>query len=258
MKWYTKIFLIGVMLFFVLPLLIVLICSFTSAPRVSFPPEGFSIQWYFTALSSAWFQTGLKNSLIAASFCTVLAVPVGMLASYGLLRYKIRARNAVQVYLLLPFTVPLVVQGISLLFIYARAGMVGNILGIGFALMEINLPFMIWSVSSAVNRMDPNLENASMSLGANEIYTFLHITIPALLPGIMSGGLLMFVLGLNEFVTSLMLTTIWSSTLPISMYTRIKTAITPDVAAAAAIYIVIAIIAIIILDRTVGIESYLK
>ncbi|MGQ9788879.1 MAG: ABC transporter permease [Candidatus Hadarchaeaceae archaeon] len=258
MKWYTKIFLIGVMLFFVLPLLIVLICSFTSAARVSFPPEGFSVQWYFTALASPWFQGGLKNSLIAASFCTILAVPVGVLASYGLLRYKIKAKNAIQVYLLLPFTVPLVVQGIALLFIYARGGMVGNIFGIGFALMEINLPFMIWSVSSAVNRMDPNLENASMSLGANEIHTFLHITIPALLPGIMSGGLLMFVLGLNEFVTSLMLTTIWSSTLPISMYTRIKTAITPDVAAAASIYIVIAIIAVIILDKTVGIESYLR
>ncbi|MEM2890623.1 MAG: ABC transporter permease [Candidatus Hadarchaeum sp.] len=258
MKWYTKVFLAGVMVFFVLPLVIVLICSFTSASRVSFPPEGFSIQWYFAAVASPWFQTGLKNSLVAAIFCTILAVPIGMLASYGLLRYKIKARNAIQVYLLLPFTVPLVVQGISLLFIYARFGMVGNIFGIGFALMEINLPFMLWSVSSAVNRMDPNLENASMSLGANEIHTFLHITIPALLPGIMSGGLLMFVLGLNEFVTSLMLTTIWSSTLPISMYTRIKTAITPDVAAAASIYIVIAIIAIIILDKTVGVESYLK
>jgi putative spermidine/putrescine transport system permease protein len=210
------------------------------------------------AISSEWFLKGLINSLIAAGFCTLLSIPIGVLTSYGLLRYRIRARNAIQVYLLLPFTVPLVVQGVSLLFIYARTGLVGNILGVGFALMEINLPFMIWAVTSSVNAMDPNLENAAKSLGAEEIQTFFFVTIPALMPGILSGSLLMFILGLNEFITSLILVTLDIATLPVLLYTQIKTVISPISAAVSIIYSLVAVAAVYLLDKIIGLENYLR
>ncbi len=258
MGLFRKVFLAAVGLFFLLPNIIVFIMSFTSSTALIFPPKGFTLQWYYVALTSEWFLKGITNSLTAASFCTLLSIPVGVFASYGLLRYRIRARDVIQIYLLLPFTVPLIVQGISLLFTYVRTGVYGNLLGIGFALMEINIPFMIWSVTSAINRLDPNLEYASMSLGAEEVQTFFRVILPALMPGVLSGALLMFILGLNEFITSLMLVTIDIQTLPVALYTRIRTTISPDTAAAGTIYLILAVITVYALDKIVGLKNYLR
>jgi len=256
-KLYT-LFLTMMIAFLILPSIVIFVGSLTTSSVIEFPPRGITLKWYPEALSSEWFLKGLINSLIAAGFCTLLSIPVGVLTSYGLIRYRVRARNAINVYLLLPFTVPLVVQGVSLLFIYARAGLVGNILGVGFALMEINLPFMIWSVTSSVNAMDPNLEKAAMSLGAEEIQTFFYVTIPALMPGILSGSLLMFILGLNEFITSLILVTLEISTLPVLLYTQIKTVISPLAAAVSVIYSLIAVTVVFLLDRAIGLKNYLR
>lgn len=258
MRWLYKAYMTCIVIFFTLPTMIVLAGSFSSGPVIEFPPDRFTIKWYLEVLTSEWFIKGLRNSLIAAGFCTLLSIPVGVLASYGLLRYRIRTRDIIQVYLLLPFTVPLVVQGISLLILYSKAGLVGDLFGLGFALMEINLPFMIWSVTSSVNSIDPNLENAAKSLGAEEIQTFFYVTIPSLLPGIISGSLLMFILGLNEFITSLILVTLDSSTLPVLLYTQIKTTISPSTAAASTAYILIAVAAVFIIDRVVGLKNYLR
>jgi len=258
MGWFYRIFLSFTILFLIFPTIIIFIGSLTEGSVIEFPPKEFTLRWYPAAFISDWFIKGLTNSLIAAGFCTLLSIPVGALTSYGLLRYRIKARNIIQVYLLLPFTVPLVVQGASLLFVYARTGLVGNILGVGFALMEINLPFMIWSVTSCVNAMDPNLENAAMSLGAEEIQTFFYVTLPSLMPGILSGSLLMFILGLNEFVTSLIVVTLDIATLPVLLYTQIKTVISPVAAAVSIIYSLVAVAAIFILDKVIGLKNYLR
>ena len=258
MVWMRRILLAAVISLFIMPNLIIVVASFTESEVITFPPRGLTLKWYPEALTSEWFMKGLINSLIAAGFCTLLSIPVGVFAAYALLRMRIRFRDLIQVYLLLPFTVPLIVQGVSMLFVYARSGLVGNILGVGFALMEINIPFMIWSVTSAVNAMDPNLENASKSLGAEELQTFLYVTMPALMPGILSGALLMFILGLNEFITSLILVIIDTQTLPVALYTKIRTTISPSIAAASTVYILLALVTIYALDRVVGLKNYLR
>lgn len=251
-------FIAAVVVFLTLPTIVVFIGSFSSGPVIEFLPKNPTVQWYPEVVTSEWFIKGLRNSLIAAGFCTILSIPVGTLTSYGLLRYRIKAKNVIQVYLLLPFTVPLVVQGISLLLLYSRAGLFGDLFGVGFALMEINLPFMIWSVTSAVNSIDPYLEDASKSLGAEEVQTFFYVTIPALMPGVISGSLLMFILGLNEFITSLILVTVDTSTLPVLLYTQIKTVISPAAAAASTAYILLAVVAVYFLDRIIGLKNYLR
>ncbi|MEM3648038.1 MAG: ABC transporter permease [Thermoproteota archaeon] len=258
MGWLSKLFLSSVILFLLLPTIVILIGSLTEGSVIEFPPKGVTVKWYPEALTSEWFLKGLINSFIAASFCTLLSIPLGVLTSYGLLRYRIKIKNVIQIYMLLPFTVPLVVQGVSLLFMYVKMGLVGNILGVGFALMEINIPFMIWSVTSSVNAMDPNLENAAMSLGAEEVQTFFYVTIPSLIPGILSGSLLMFILGLNEFITSLILVTLETSTLPVLLFTQIKTVISPLAAAVSMIYSMVALIAVYALDKIIGLKNFLR
>ncbi|MEM3109343.1 MAG: ABC transporter permease [Candidatus Bathyarchaeia archaeon] len=241
-----------------LPTIIVVSTSFTETRMVAFPPRGFTLKWYLELLSTEWFIKTFMNSLYAAAICTTLSIPVGVAAALALNKYRVRGSNGIQIYLLLPFTVPLIVSGISLLFIYVRLGWLGRIAPIGFALMVINIPFMIWSVSASVNSLDPNLEYAAQNLGAEEVQTFLYVTVPSLLPGIISGALLMFILGLTEFITSMILVTLSNMTLPVALYNSIKTYLTPMLSSASTIYIIIAVFTVWLVDRIIGLEEYMK
>ncbi len=241
-----------------LPTLIVFLSSFTESTMVAFPPKGFTFKWYTELAVTEWFLRTFLNSLYAATFCTIISVPVGVFTAIALNKYRLRFANVLQIYLLLPFTIPLIASGIGLLFIYSRIGWLGSIWPIGFALMVINIPFMIWGVGACVNSLDPNLEHAAQSLGAEEIQTFLYVTLPSLAPGIISGALLMFVLGLTEFITSMILVTLGSMTLPVALYTSIKTSLSPLLASVSTVYILVAVVAVLLLDRFVGLREYLR
>jgi putative spermidine/putrescine transport system permease protein len=129
---------------------------------------------------------------------------------------------------------------------------------VGLAACIINLPFMIWAVAASVNNLDPELENAAANCGAPPLAAFFTVTLPAVMPGVITGGLLMFILALNEFIVSLLLVDSRIVTLPVLMYNSIRAIITPDLAALSVVYIAIAAVSIWLLDRLVGLEIFLK
>jgi len=194
----------------------------------------------------------------ALNMYSIFAVPAGTLAALALARYRIRFPTGLQLYLLLPFTVPLVVSGIALMLLFGRMGLLGSVWPIGLATCVINLPFMIWAVAASVNHLDPDLENAAMNCGAPPTHTFFTVTLPAVAPGILTGALIMFILAVNEFLVSLMLVDARIVTLPVLVYNAIRNIITPDLAAVSVVYLVIAIAAIWLLDRLVGLDILLK
>ncbi len=157
-----------------------------------------------------------------------------------------------------PFMIPLVVSGIIFTTIFGQLQIYGETWTIGLALTIINLPFMLWSVNSRVNAIDKETENAAKNLGAEELQTFVYVTFPKLLPGIITGALIMFTLGLNEFVVSLLITTRDTVTLPVMLYTAIRSDISPLIAAIASIYILIAIVAVLAVDKVASLEDFLK
>lgn len=109
-----------------------------------------------------------------------------------------------------------------------------------------------------MNALDPELEQAAKNLGAEELQTFVHVTLPALMPGIITGSLIMFVISLNEFLVSLLVTTPDTITLPVLIYTSIRANISPLIAAVASVYVLVAIAAVLIADRAVGLEEFLR
>ncbi|RQH02462.1 ABC transporter permease [Natrarchaeobius oligotrophus] len=244
--------------FLMLPTLIVLVVSFQAGDLVRFPPDDFSLQWYAQIPGEDRFISAFYRSIAVALFCTLLAIPIGILTGLGLIRYDIRFEKPLQIYFLLPFTVPLVVSGVILLIILGELGYIGSLWTVGLALTIINIPFMIWSVTSRVNALDPELENAAKNLGADEIQTFINVTLPSLMPGVITGSLIMFVLGLNEFIVSLIITTPDIVTLPVLIYTAIRSNISPLIAAIASVYVFVAFAAVLVADRLVGLEQFLK
>jgi putative spermidine/putrescine transport system permease protein len=240
------------------PTLVVLGASFTAGNIIAFPPEGLSLKWYEKIALARDLQQAFIRSLIVSAICTVISVPVGTLAGIALSRFRMRFNQAIQIYLLLPFTIPLIGSGIGLMLIFGKMGILGNLWPVGLACAVINLPFIIWSVSSSAVLLDPDLEHAAANCGAGRIQTFLHVTLPAVMPGVITGSLLMFILAMNEFLVSLLLVDARTVTLPVQIYNSIRSIITPDLAAVSVVFIVIAFAAIALLDRLVGLEIFLK
>lgn len=241
-----------------LPTLIVVGASFTAGNIISFPPQGLSFRWYQKIALARDLQQAFGRSLIVSLVCLAVSLPVGTLAGIALTRYRLRFRNALQIYLLLPFTIPLIGSGIGMMLVFGNWGLLGRIWPVGVACAVINLPFMIWSVSSSAAALDRDLELAAANCGAGRIETFLHVTLPSVMPGVITGGLLMFVLAMTEFLVSLLLTDARTVTLPVQIYNNVRSIITPDLAAVSSIFVALALLAVWILDRLVGLEIFLK
>lgn len=240
------------------PTLVVIGASFTAGNMIAFPPEGFSLKWYEKILTARDLRQAFGRSLVVAAVCTAVALPVGTLAGLALSRYRLRGEGALQVYLLLPFTVPLIGSGIGLMLVFGQWGILGQVWPVGIACAVINLPFIVWSVSSSAAALDGDLELAAQNCGAGRVQTFVHVTLPAVMPGVITGGLLMFVLAMNEFLVSLLLTDARTVTLPVQIYNSIRSIITPDLAAVSVVFVMVALLAIWLLDRLVGLEIFLK
>jgi len=249
---------LALLLLLAAPSLVVAGASLTAGSIVQFPPEGLSLRWYGKVLEAREVRDAFFRSLVVAAVCTALAVPSGTLAAIALARWRFRAALAIQLYLLLPFTVPLIGSGIGLMLLFGELGLLGRVWPVGIACCVINLPFMIWAVAASVNALDPELERAAASCGAGPVQTFLLVTLPAVAPGILAGALVMFVLALNEFLVSLLLVDARTVTLPVQIYTQIRGVITPDLAAVSTVYVLVAAAAVLLLDRMVGLEIFLR
>jgi putative spermidine/putrescine transport system permease protein len=240
------------------PTLVVFGASFTAGNIIAFPPEGLSLRWYEKIVLARDLQQAFLRSLIVSAICTMIAVPAGTLAGLAMARFRLRFGNAIQMYLLLPFTIPLIGSGIGLMMLFGEMRVLGSLWPVGLACAVINLPFIIWSVSSSAALLDPDLEHAAANCGAGRVQTFLFVTLPAVMPGVITGSLLMFILAMTEFLVSLLLVDARTVTLPVQIYNSIRSIITPDLAAVSVVFIVIAALAIALLDRLVGLEIFLK
>jgi putative spermidine/putrescine transport system permease protein len=240
------------------PTVIVLGASFTAGNIITFPPQDFSLKWYASIAGADDLRAAFLRSLWAATVCTVIAVPAGTLAGISLARHHLRFGKTLQVYLLLPFTIPLIGSGIGLMLFFGKAGLLGSVWPIGLACCVINLPFVIWAVSSSAASLDPDLELAAANCGAGPAQTFLMVTLPSVVPGIITGSLLMFILALNEFLVSLLLVDARIVTLPVQIYNSIRSIITPDLAAVSVVFIGVAMLGVMLLDRLVGLDIFLK
>jgi putative spermidine/putrescine transport system permease protein len=246
------------LLLLALPTLVIVLASFNAGKIIAFPPAGWSLAWYVELLQEQACLAALWRSLQVALICTAISLPAGTLAAIALARYRLPWPTAIQVFLLLPFTLPLIVSGLGLMLIFGWLRVLGQLWPVGLAACIINLPFMIWAVAAAVNHLDPDLEDAAASLGAPPLTSFVTVTLPAVMPGVITGALLMFILALNEFLVSLLLVDARILTLPVLMYNSIRAIITPDLAALSVVYIAIAALAIWLLDRLVGLDIFLR
>lgn len=237
-----------VYLFLHIPILVLVIFSFNSS-RYSVEWTGFTWQWYVRLLERPDIMNGLKASVIVGLAATVLSAIFGTLIALALARHKFRGRTLLEAFLYVPLVTPEIVVGISLLILFVLMGIPLGLATITIAHVAFCISFVVVVVLARLQGLDQNLEEAAMTLGADEFTTFFKITLPQIWPGVLSGALLAFTMSFDDFVITSFVSGTGSSTLPIVVYGMVRKNIEPSINAISTVILVATAILIYASDR---------
>ena len=221
------------------PTLVIVPMSFTEAEILSFPPQGLSLQWYEHMLTDHQWSTAMVNSLIVAVLTAALATVLGTLAALGLSRGQFPGRSLVNGLVLSPLIVPVVVIAIGMFGLFVQWKISGSVLGLVLAHTALALPFVVVNVGTSLQTMDRNLELAAANLGANPRRSFMHITLPIILPGVVAGAIFAFITSWDEVVVAIFMTSARFRTLPVEMWEQVRQVVDPTVAAVSTTLLVV-------------------
>jgi spermidine/putrescine transport system permease protein len=238
-------FFVLVVAFLYAPIVILLIFSFNNSAVPSFPLSGFTLHWYHQFLTNADLRAALETSAIIAALSSVGAVVLGVLASIALTRRRFRGKSAVSALLLSPLVIPYVVFGISLLLLFHTIGVPRSLLTVVIGHIVISLPYTILVLVPRLDQIDVSLEEAAFDLGASRLRTFRSITLPLILPAIVSAFLIAFTTSFDEYaVASFVVGT--RVTFPIYLYSALRFPNQlPQVIAVAVVVLVISLVVVV-------------
>jgi spermidine/putrescine transport system permease protein len=248
-----------VVLFLYAPIVILLIFSFNNSELPSFPLSGFTLHWYREFLTNSDLKGALETSAIIAALSSLGAVLLGVLASIALARRRFRGKAAVSALLLSPLVIPYVVFGISLLLLFHQLGIPRSILTVVIGHIVISLPYTILVLVPRIEQIDVSLEEAAYDLGASRLRTFRSITLPLILPAVVSAFLIAFTTSFDEYaVASFVVGT--RLTFPIYLYSALRfPSQLPQVIAVAVVVLVISLVVVVaaelgrrLVERRVG------
>jgi len=238
----------GVYLFLHLPILVLMVFSFNSS-RFGVSWTGFTLDWYRRLLERDDLLLGLRRSVLVGLATALVATVLGTLIAVALGRRRFRGRSAVEAFLYLPIVTPEIVVGISLLMLFAFAGVPLGLATITVAHIAFGVAFVAVVVRARLAGMDGSLEEAALTLGADEITAFRTVTLPLLAPGIVAGALLAFTLSFDDYVITSFVAGAGSSTLPLVVYSMVRRGIEPSVNAISTVVIVVTAVLLWFADR---------
>ena len=258
----------AVLFFLIAPIVVIVPLSFNAQPYFTFTdamlrldPAGYSLRWYDNLLTfgmsapgaprdgswwrDAWANSdwigAAKNSLVIGGASTVVATALGTLAALGLSRPEMPARRAIMAVLISPMIVPIIITATGLFFFYSATGLAGSYAGIVLAHATLGIPFVIITVTATLVGFDHGLTRAAASLGASPALAFRRITLPLILPGVISGALFAFVTSFDEVVVVLFVAAHDQQTIPRQMWNGIREQISPSILAVATVLVIVSI-----------------
>ena len=266
---WLKLFTLLVYGFLYAPIVVLIVFAFNSS-RINVTFEGFVNQepcgpfyWFCVLFKNEDVVNAARNTLTIAAVSTVVSTIIGTMAALALQRFKFRLRAVSELSLYIPIVIPEIVMGISILVLFntifnainAALGLAGDqrlVLGLGTVIVShiaFSVPFVVLTVRARLHGFDKSVEEAAMDLGANEWTTFWRVTLPLIMPGVLSGALLAFTLSLDDFIITFFTTGPGSTTLPIYVYGLLRRIITPEVNALSTVWIMVVLTALLISQR---------
>ncbi len=246
---------IAVYAFLIAPLIVIVPLSFNAEPYFTFTPgmlsldpEAFSLRWYREILEDPQWPLAIRNSIVVAVTSTAIATALGTLAALGLSQSAMPCRTLVMSVLISPMIVPLIITAVGTYFFYSQLGLAQTLPGLILAHAALGTPFVVITVTATLIGFDRTLLRASASLGADPATTFLKVTMPLILPGVVSGALFAFVISFDEPVVVLFLAGFEQRTIPRQMWAGVREQISPDILAVATVLIAVSVVLLVTIE----------
>ncbi len=232
---------IAFLIFLYMPIAVLIFYSFNDN-RMVMNWSGFSIHWYIKAFNNVAIQDAVLNSLIVAIFATVISTSIATIGALVLARGgNFRGKTMSMGLITLPLMVPEIVTAVAMLIFFAAIGMNWGLGNVIIAHVTFCIPFAFMPIRARLEGMDTSMEQASRDLYASEWETFRFITVPQLMPGIIAGAMLAFVISMDDFIITLMVSGAGSTTLPVYIYSMIRRGLTPEINAVSTLLLLFSI-----------------
>lgn len=239
-----------------LPILLVIIYSFNQS-KISSVWDGFSLKWYRELFADKSMFTALINSIILAFSSSVLAAIIGTLGAIGMSKTNFKANGIIGYISTLPIMIPEIILGMVFLVFFSLIGIPFGMTSLILAHTTFCVPYVFMLVKARLVGLDKSYAEAARDLGASELRAFKDITIPLISPAILSGMLLSFAMSFDDVIISIFVTGASTNTLPIKIYTQLKTGVSPKINALCTLMF-IATVLIVVLSNIIGKKTSVK
>ena len=237
-----------IFVFLTAPIFVVMPLSFNSESFFSLPMPGYSLQWYEQVFTHPDWRNAAVNSLVVAISVTLLSTFLGTLAALGLSHADFPLKGWITAVLISPLVVPTVIAGVGLFFFYAMIDLVYSLTGLILAHTVLATPFVVILVTATLTGFDRNQVRAGASLGANPVQVFFRVTMPLIMPGMVSAAILAFVTSFDEVVVALFLAGPEQHTLPRQMWKGVREQLNPAILALSVLLVLVSL-AVLLLNE---------
>jgi spermidine/putrescine transport system permease protein len=227
------------------PLVIVVAYSFNDS-RLNAQWVGFTLDWYRKLFTNEEMLSAAWNSLIIGLTASAISTVLGTMAGYAMHRYKTRV---LPVLVLAPIAIPEILMGVSLLIFFVIINLTLGLWSIALAHIAFCIGFVAIVVRARLAGMDDSLVEAARDLGATPFKAFRLVTLPLIMPGVIAGALMAFTLSIDDFVITFFTAGADAVTLPLKIYTMVKTSVTPEVNAVSTLLMLLTLLLIVIASR---------
>lgn len=231
--------------FLYIPIIVLVVLSFNGGQSATLW-DGFSLKWYSVVANDAEIVRAAKNSLTVACLATLIATCLATLAALGMHGPRFRGQGWLQGILGLPLLVPDIVCAVAILMFFAFIGLKLSLFTILIAHIVFCTPFAYMPIRARLQGMDPRLLEAAADLYASPWRAFWKISFPLLMPGILSGAMLAFIISMDDFVITYFVAGAGSTTLPIYIFSSIRMGISPKINAISSIILVLSILFVVL------------
>jgi putative spermidine/putrescine transport system permease protein len=227
--------------FLIVPIVFIAALSFGSSQWLIFPPPHWTLKWYEAFFADPRWLEAAGTSFYIAAIVTVLSVLIGLVASFGLVRGRFIGKEGLRALFLTPMILPVVVLAVALYAFFLRIGLNGTVTGFVIAHLVVALPFSILSITNALEGFDKSIEDAAVLCGATPLQAKLRITLPSISHGLFSAAVFSFLTSWDEVVLAIFMASPTLQTLPVKIWATLRQDLTPVIAAASTLLIVITI-----------------
>ena len=243
-------YLVAITVLMYLPILFVMLYSVNES-KISSVWTGFSLKWYRELFRDRNVGAALLNSLFLGGVSSLAAAVIGTLGAIGTVRTSFKGKGFMEYVATLPMMTPEIILGMIFLAFFSLLGLPFGMTTLILSHTAFCIPYIFMQVKARLAGMDKSYEEAARDLGAGKARVFFDITMPMIMPGIVSGMLLSFAMSFDDVVISIFVTGVSVNTLPILIYTQLKTGVTPKVNALCTLMF-LATLAIVVLSALIG------